>query len=98
MRQRILLSAFPKAMRDPFPPARLSGVIALANTDRFYTLRDIASKVMPCLCLACIDPDKDVRDEVFKTLKVFLAKFEKVSESPDLAIEMGNKLLLLQSK
>ncbi len=83
-------------MRDPFPPARLSGVIALANTDRFYTLRDIASKVMPSLCLACIDPDKDVRDEVFKTIKMFLAKFEKISENPELAVEMGKILKILK--
>jgi SCY1-like protein 1 len=87
LRQRILLSAFPKAMRDPFPLARLSGVIALANTDRFYTLRDISSKVLPSLCTLCIDPEKDVRDEAFKTIKIFLSKLEKVSETPELALE-----------
>ena len=87
LRQRILLSAFPKAMRDPFPLARLSGVIAIANTDRFYTLRDVSSKVLPSLCTLCIDPEKDVRDEAFKTIKIFLSKLEKVSESPGLAAE-----------
>jgi SCY1-like protein 1 len=88
LRQRILLSAFPKALRDPFPLARLSGVVALANTDRFYTLKDIAGKVLPSLSLACVDPEKDVRDEAFKTIKTFLQKLEKVSESPELALEM----------
>jgi len=88
LRQRILLSAFPKALRDPFPLARLSGVVALANTDRFYTLKDVAGKVLPSLSLACIDPEKDVRDEAFKTIKTFLQKLEKVSESPELALDM----------
>jgi SCY1-like protein 1 len=89
LRQRILLSAFPKALRDPFPATRLSGIIAFANTDRYYTLRDIASKVLPCLCLATVDPDKDVREEAFKTMKLFIAKLEKVSENPDIAVELG---------
>ena len=73
------MSAFPKAMRDPFPLARISGIIALANTDRFYTLRDVATKVLPSLCMACVDPEKDVRDEAFKTIKFFMQKLEKVS-------------------
>lgn len=88
LRQRILLSAFPKAMRDPFPAARLSGIIALANTDLFYTLKDISTKILPSLCIACVDPDKEVRDEAFKIVKMFLDKLEKVSEKPELALEM----------
>ena len=83
-----MLSAFPKAMRDPYPLARLSGIVALANTDRFYTLRDIASKVLPNLCMLTIDPEKDVRDEAFKTIKLYTQKLEKVSENPELALEM----------
>lgn len=88
LRQRILLSAFPKSMRDPFPLARLSGIVALANTDRFYTLRDISTKVLPSLCMLCVDPEKDVRDEAFKTIKQFIQKLEKVSEQPELALDM----------
>jgi hypothetical protein len=32
--------------------------------------------------------EKDVRDEAFKTIKMFLSKLEKVSESPELAVEL----------
>lgn len=92
LRQRILLSAFPKAMRDPYPLARLSGIVAFANTDRFYTLRDIASKVLPSLCMLTIDPEKDVRDEAFKTIKLYSQKLEKVSENPELALEMEKEV------
>jgi hypothetical protein len=35
-----------------------------------------------------VDPEKDVRDEAFKTIKMFTQKLEKVSESPELALEM----------
>lgn len=88
LRQRILLSAFPKAMRDPFPLARLSGIVAFANTDSFYTLKDIASKVLPNLCMLTVDPEKDVRDEAFKTIAKYIQKLERVSEKPELALEM----------
>jgi SCY1-like protein 1 len=88
LRQRILLSAFPKAMRDPFPLTRLAGLMAIANTDKFYTIRDIAGKILPSLCTLSIDPEKDVRDEAFKTIKYFLTKLEKISENPDLALDM----------
>ena len=63
-------------------------MLALANTDRFYTLRDVATKVLPSLCSACVDPEKDVRDEAFKTIKFFMQKLEKVSENPEQALEM----------
>lgn len=75
-------------MRDPFPLSRLSGLIAMANTDRFYTLKDIATRVLPCLCSLTIDPEKDVREEAFRTIKLFMLKLEKVSESPEVALEM----------
>lgn len=75
-------------MRDPFPLSRLSGLIAMANTDRFYTLKDIATRVLPCLCALTIDPEKDVREEAFRTIKLFMMKLEKVSEVPECALEM----------
>ncbi len=74
-------------MRDPFPLARLSGIVALANTDRFYTLKDVATKVLPSLCMLTIDPEKDVRDEAFKTIKKYMEKLERVSEQPEKALE-----------
>jgi SCY1-like protein 1 len=75
-------------MRDPFPLARLSGIVAIANTDRYYTLKDVATKVLPSLCMLTVDPEKDVRDEAFKTIKQYVQKLEKVSEQPELALEM----------
>ena len=42
-----------------------------------------------------LDPDKSVRDAVFKVLKGFLSKVEKVSEDPSLREEMGKLEWLL---
>lgn len=75
-------------MRDPFAPAREAGILALAATQNFYTLRDTATKVMPALCHLTLDPDKSVRDRAFKTLKGFISKLDKVSEDPSLVEQM----------
>ncbi|XP_074648786.1 N-terminal kinase-like protein [Tubulanus polymorphus] len=87
-RSKILISAFTRAIRDPFPPARQAGVLAMAATHNLYTLQDCASKLLPALCCLSMDLDKGVRDQVFRTIKCFLSKLEKVSEQPELVQEM----------
>lgn len=77
-------------MRDPFPPARVAGILALSATQNFYSLRDTSSRVMPALCHLTMDPDKSVRDQAFKALKGFVSKIEKVSEDSSLAEQMGS--------
>lgn len=76
-------------MRDPFPPARIAGILALSATQNFYSLRDTATKVMPALCHLTMDPEKSVREHAFKALLGFVSKIEKVSEDPSLAAQMG---------
>ncbi|XP_076313835.1 LOW QUALITY PROTEIN: N-terminal kinase-like protein [Tachypleus tridentatus] len=87
-RQKVLIPAFSRAMRDPFPPARTAGILALSATQSYYTLRDCATRILPALCALTVDPDKSVRDQAFKAAKGFLSKLEKVSEDPSLAEQM----------
>ncbi|XP_067618796.1 N-terminal kinase-like protein isoform X2 [Eurosta solidaginis] len=84
VRQRVLVSAFIRAMRDPFPPARIAGVLALAATQQYFLLSEVANRVLPSLCSLTVDPEKTVRDPAFKTIRGFLGKLEKVSEDPSL--------------
>ncbi|EDW98256.1 N-terminal kinase-like protein isoform X1 [Drosophila yakuba] len=84
VRQRVLVSAFVRAMRDPFPPARVAGVLALAATQQYFLLSEVANRVLPSLCSLTVDPEKTVRDPAFKTIRGFLGKLEKVSEDPSL--------------
>ncbi|XP_030369431.1 N-terminal kinase-like protein [Scaptodrosophila lebanonensis] len=84
VRQRVLVSAFIRAMRDPFPPARVAGVLALAATQQYFLLSEVANRVLPSLCSLTVDPEKTVRDPAFKTIKGFLGKLEKVSDDPSL--------------
>jgi len=82
-RQKVLIPAFLRSLRDPFPPARSAGILALAASQDFFPLPDIASKVLPALCVATMDNEKTVRDNVFKAIKTFLAKLEDASNNPE---------------
>ncbi|XP_071453913.1 N-terminal kinase-like protein isoform X4 [Hetaerina americana] len=88
IRQKVLISAFIRAMRDPFPPARSAGVLALAATQQYFLLSEVATRILPALCQLTVDPEKSVRDNVFRTVRGFLGKLEKVSEDPSLRESM----------
>ncbi|CAF5131955.1 unnamed protein product, partial [Rotaria sp. Silwood1] len=88
LRGRLLISAFGRGTQDPFGPSRQASLYALNHSERFFTLKDIATKILPIVCHATIDPELDVRQQAFKTIQVFIKKLETVSEKPELAIEM----------
>ncbi|KAF4518608.1 hypothetical protein B566_EDAN009857 [Ephemera danica] len=88
IRQKVLISAFIRAMRDPFPPARNAGILALAATQQYFLLSEVATRILPALCHLTVDPEKSVRDNTFRTIKGFLGKLEKVSEDPSLRESM----------
>ncbi|XP_058506329.1 N-terminal kinase-like protein [Solea solea] len=81
-RQRILVSAFSRATKDPFPASRSAGVLGFAATHNYYSVTEIAARILPTLCAITVDPDKSVRDQAFKAIKSFLSKLETVSEDP----------------
>ncbi|KAM6999686.1 N-terminal kinase-like protein isoform 2-T2 [Tautogolabrus adspersus] len=81
-RQRVLISAFSRATKDPFPASRSAGVLGFAATHNFYSITEIAARILPTLCAITVDPDKSVRDQAFKAIKSFLSKLEIVSEDP----------------
>lgn len=89
VRQRVLVSAFMRAIKDSFPPARGAGVLALATTQQYFLLSEVAYRILPALCTLTVDPDKTVREHTFKTLRGFLGKLERVSEDPSLRERMG---------
>ncbi|GFR57907.1 N-terminal kinase-like protein [Elysia marginata] len=92
-RQKILCSAFMRAMKDPFPPARQAGILGIAASQNFYSLSEVANRLLPALCCATRDPDKGVRDQAFKSIKGFVSKLEKVSEDPELEEEFEKDVM-----
>ncbi|KAK7922426.1 hypothetical protein WMY93_009328 [Mugilogobius chulae] len=87
-RQRVLISAFSRATKDPFPASRSAGVLGFAATHNYYSVSEIAARILPTLCAITIDPDKGVRDQAFKAIKSFLSKLETVSEDPSMLTEI----------
>ena len=53
-------------IKDPFPPARIAAINAIAATQQFYTLAETSGKVVPMLCALMSDPEKPVREQAFK--------------------------------
>lgn len=80
VRQKVLIPAFARALRDPFAPARSSGLLALSATHEYYDMEDVALKILPSLSMLTIDPDKSVRDNAFVGIKTFVKKLEQASE------------------
>ncbi|NP_001085304.1 N-terminal kinase-like protein [Xenopus laevis] len=87
-RQRVLISAFSRATKDPFAPSRAAGVLGFAATHNFYSMADCAGKVLPVLCGVTLDPEKNVREQAFKTIRSFLDKLETVSGDPSQLAEL----------
>ncbi|XP_073676126.1 N-terminal kinase-like protein isoform X2 [Garra rufa] len=88
MRQRVLISAFSRATKDPFPASRAAGVLGYAATHNYYSVAECANRILPILCTLTVDPDKNVRDQAFKAIKSFLTKLETVSEDPSKVAEI----------
>ncbi|XP_030620623.1 N-terminal kinase-like protein [Chanos chanos] len=88
MRQRVLISAFSRATKDPFPASRAAGVLGFAATHHYYSVSESATRILPTLCTLTVDPDKNVRDQAFKAIKSFLSKLETVSEDPSKLAEI----------
>ena len=68
----MLIPAFTRALRDPFPPARRAGVLAIAGTQEYYSMNEVSGKVLPALCASLVDPEKTVRDCVSSFNVLFL--------------------------
>lgn len=63
-RQRVLISAFCRATKDPFPASRAAGVLGFAATHHYFSMVESANRILPTLCTLTVDPDKNVRDQV----------------------------------
>ncbi len=79
-RQKLLLPAFARALKDPFIPCRLSALKCLLKVKQFFTPAEIAGKVLPAVSPFLLDGSKDVRKEAFLVLDDFLFSLKQESE------------------
>ena len=57
-RQKVLVSAFSRSLRDPFVHARNAALLALAATSDLFTDDDCATRILPALCPSLVDKEK----------------------------------------
>lgn len=70
----VLVTAFGRALKDPFVPSRLAALMALASTAEYFGAQETCGKIIGTVAPALIDKDKTVRHEATKTMEVFMKK------------------------
>ncbi|PKS07803.1 hypothetical protein jhhlp_006411 [Lomentospora prolificans] len=90
-RSKVLIAAFSRSLRDPFVHARNAALLALAVTSEYFNDEDCATRILPSMCPLLIDKEKLVRDQVNKTIDVYIQKTRKAAEAmPDTALPPAN--------
>ncbi|PRP76739.1 hypothetical protein PROFUN_11742 [Planoprotostelium fungivorum] len=77
-RQKVLVPAFCRSLKDPYSRARVAGVMSFMVTQNYYTKEDMAGKIVPNLSLCMIDPEKE---GAFQAVQDFVNKLKTISET-----------------
>ena len=72
-RQKLILPAFMRSMKDPFTPCRLSALRMAFSCKEYFTQRDVAEKVLPAVVPHALDAAAEVRAEAFKVVDALVA-------------------------
>jgi len=70
--KRVLLNAFTRALKDPFPAARAAGLMSLQATIAYYDATEGGLRVLPAITPLTLDPDAKVRAAAFEATDAFL--------------------------
>lgn len=76
-RVTVLVTAFNRALKDPFVPSRLAALMALASTAEYFGPQETCGKILGTVAPALIDKDKTVRTEATKTMSIFMNKVQE---------------------
>jgi len=90
-KQKMLLPAYVRSMKDPFSPCRLSALKSTMMSKTLFTKQDLATKVMPSVMPLLLDPMTDVRQEAFRVVRELL---EDVQQESNRMTELGDPLMV----
>jgi SCY1-like protein 1 len=79
-RQKMLLPAFVRAMKDPFTPCRLAALKSTLKAKEFFNPSGVATRVMPAVTPLLVDPSAEVRREAFMAVEDLLFVLRQESE------------------
>ncbi|KAI9654739.1 MAG: hypothetical protein M1829_000875 [Trizodia sp. TS-e1964] len=90
-RQKVLVAAFTRSLKDPFIHARNASLLALGATLDLFTDEDCANRILPALCTVLIDKEMLIRDQAYKTFELYVQRVRKYASSlPDTTLPTGN--------
>jgi SCY1-like protein 1 len=76
-RQKLLLPAFARSSKDPHPPCRLASLKSTTQCQEYFSLEELATKVLPSCMPLVLDGVGDVRSAAFNVIDEFLDKLKK---------------------
>ncbi|KAL3810919.1 hypothetical protein ACHAXA_008769 [Cyclostephanos tholiformis] len=79
-RQKLILPAFMRSMKDPFTPCRLSALRMAYTCKDYFTQKDVAEKILPAVVPHTLDAANDVRAEAFKVVDALLMGLREESQ------------------
>jgi SCY1-like protein 1 len=92
-RQKMLLPAYVRAMKDPFTPCRLAALKSTLQSKEFFDPIGIASRVLPAVTPQLLDSSAEVRREAFMAVEdllfVLRQESERLNKLPE-PVEMMN--------
>ncbi|KAG5189980.1 kinase-like domain-containing protein [Tribonema minus] len=78
VRDKVLLPAFARGIRDPFPAARLAGLRATAACAAYCEPMDVCTRVLPVVMPCLVDQASHaVREAAFACVELYLAKVRR---------------------
>ena len=78
-REKVLIPACCRALKDPFPPGRAAGLMSLTATQQHHKPLDVATKILPNVAPVVLDPERDVRETALACLRVYVQRLEQAS-------------------
>jgi len=79
-RQKLILPAFTRSMKDPFTPCRLAALRAVIACKEYFSQKEVAEKVLPCVIPHTLDGANEVRAEAFNVVDTFLVNLREESK------------------
>lgn len=94
-KNKVLAAAFLRSLKDPFPPARSAGLNAILITSEYYSVKDIAARLLPAIVPLLIDGSGEVRRLSFQVLDTFKGKLsanhEHMTRTEEMAAANGEQ-------
>ncbi|CAN0316212.1 unnamed protein product [Ascophyllum nodosum] len=80
VRDKVLLPAFARGVKDPFVATRLAGLRATAACHQHFKAEEVCTKVLPSVMPCLIDPGSEaVREAAFSCVETYLERLKEVS-------------------